>query len=206
MAKDFPSDKLDQYMVRFPDGMRDDIKAAATENKRSINAEIIARLEGYDSKVSDIIWLKKEMARLREERDQAQKANREYLLKDSFGVLSALMPRSLVQRISEAADAHGRDILHEMTLALEVAFPPKSADDLINTWEALLAPFERFLTPESPLQDFDRKTFLANAKQMIQFFKEERDAGRGGDLMVRYGDEFEMDENGLMHRKVPKEP
>ena len=41
----FPSDKLDQYIVRFPDGMRERLKQAAAENKRSLNAEIIARLE-----------------------------------------------------------------------------------------------------------------------------------------------------------------
>lgn len=40
----FPSEKLDQYMVRFPDGLRDRIKAAAEANNRSMNAEIVAAL------------------------------------------------------------------------------------------------------------------------------------------------------------------
>lgn len=35
----------DRFMLRLPDGMRDRIKAAAEENARSMNAEIIARLE-----------------------------------------------------------------------------------------------------------------------------------------------------------------
>lgn len=35
----------DQYTVRFPDGLRDRIKAAAEVNNRSMNAEIVARLE-----------------------------------------------------------------------------------------------------------------------------------------------------------------
>ena len=35
----------DKFMLRFPDGLRDRIKAEADENKRSMNAEIIARLE-----------------------------------------------------------------------------------------------------------------------------------------------------------------
>lgn len=35
----------DQYMVRFPEGLRDKIKDAATANGRSMNSEIIARLE-----------------------------------------------------------------------------------------------------------------------------------------------------------------
>lgn len=32
-------------MLRLPDGMRDRLKAAAAENNRSMNAEIVARLE-----------------------------------------------------------------------------------------------------------------------------------------------------------------
>lgn len=35
----------DKFMLRLPDGMREQIKAVAAENKRSMNAEIVARLE-----------------------------------------------------------------------------------------------------------------------------------------------------------------
>lgn len=42
---DFPSSKLDKYVVRFPDGMRGRIEAAAARNNRSINAEIVSRIE-----------------------------------------------------------------------------------------------------------------------------------------------------------------
>ena len=46
MAREkYPSEMLDQYMVRFPEGMRDRLKDAAATNKRSMNAEILARLE-----------------------------------------------------------------------------------------------------------------------------------------------------------------
>src|SRR5690606_18288108 len=44
-----PSQKLDQYIVRLPDGMRDRLKAAAAANNRSMNAEIVSRLERYPS-------------------------------------------------------------------------------------------------------------------------------------------------------------
>lgn len=40
-----PSKQLDQFVLRLPDGMRDRIKAAAEANNRSMNAEIVARLE-----------------------------------------------------------------------------------------------------------------------------------------------------------------
>lgn len=39
-----PQDQ-DKYVVRFPEGMRDRLKAAAGENNRSLNQEIIARLD-----------------------------------------------------------------------------------------------------------------------------------------------------------------
>lgn len=45
MTQDSPSRKLDQYIVRFPDGMRDRLKELAAHNNRSLNAEIVARLE-----------------------------------------------------------------------------------------------------------------------------------------------------------------
>ncbi|TWD58111.1 Arc-like DNA binding dprotein [Agrobacterium vitis] len=44
VKKTYPSDKQDQYIVRFPDGMRDQLKNEAAANGRSMNAEIVARL------------------------------------------------------------------------------------------------------------------------------------------------------------------
>lgn len=40
----YPSSKQDQYMIRFPDGMRDQLKEAARKHGRTLNAEIIARV------------------------------------------------------------------------------------------------------------------------------------------------------------------
>lgn len=44
MVQDTPSRKLDQYIVRFPDGMRERLKVEAAKNSRSMNAEIVSRL------------------------------------------------------------------------------------------------------------------------------------------------------------------
>lgn len=41
----YPSRLADQFVVRLPDGMRDRIAEAAELNVRSMNAEIVARLE-----------------------------------------------------------------------------------------------------------------------------------------------------------------
>ncbi|MBX8827998.1 Arc family DNA-binding protein, partial [Ochrobactrum sp. SFR4] len=44
MTQDTPSRSLDKVIVRLPDGMRDQIKAHAEANNRSMNAEIVSLL------------------------------------------------------------------------------------------------------------------------------------------------------------------
>lgn len=46
----YPSDQADKVLVRMPDGMRDRLKEAAKVNNRTMNAEIVARLQStfYD--------------------------------------------------------------------------------------------------------------------------------------------------------------
>lgn len=41
----YPSEEADKYIVRFPPGMRDQLKESAKANGRTMNAEIVARLE-----------------------------------------------------------------------------------------------------------------------------------------------------------------
>ena len=41
----YPSEKQDRLIVRFPDGMREKIGALARANGRSMNAEVIDRLQ-----------------------------------------------------------------------------------------------------------------------------------------------------------------
>lgn len=43
----YPSQQQDRFIVRLPDGMRDSLREAAEHNKRSMNAEIVARLQDY---------------------------------------------------------------------------------------------------------------------------------------------------------------
>lgn len=45
MAERSTGRESDKFMLRFPEGMRDRIKAEAERNGRSMNAEIIARLD-----------------------------------------------------------------------------------------------------------------------------------------------------------------
>lgn len=41
----YPSDDVDKTMLRFPAGMREQLKQHAEQNNRSLNAEIIHRLK-----------------------------------------------------------------------------------------------------------------------------------------------------------------
>ncbi|EBM0567307.1 Arc family DNA-binding protein [Salmonella enterica] len=41
----YPSQEMDRFNVRLPEGMRDVIAEKAKENGRSMNAEIVARLQ-----------------------------------------------------------------------------------------------------------------------------------------------------------------
>lgn len=46
MSKEpYPSETADRFIIRFPEGMRDRIRNEAAANNRSMNAEIIARLD-----------------------------------------------------------------------------------------------------------------------------------------------------------------
>ena len=40
-----PSALKEQFIVRFPDGLRSKVKAIATSNRRSMNAEILPLIE-----------------------------------------------------------------------------------------------------------------------------------------------------------------
>ncbi|WP_334061368.1 Arc family DNA-binding protein [Limimaricola cinnabarinus] len=43
--KPYPSTVQDKFVLRLPDGMRERIKAEADKNGRSMNSEVVARLE-----------------------------------------------------------------------------------------------------------------------------------------------------------------
>lgn len=56
--------KPDQYQLRFPPGMRDKLKRAADDRGRSMNAEIIDRLDRSFKRWPNISWTDEHIARL----------------------------------------------------------------------------------------------------------------------------------------------
>ena len=47
MAEKYPSELAEKIVVRLPDGMRGRLTEAAKENRRSVNAEVVAALERW---------------------------------------------------------------------------------------------------------------------------------------------------------------
>ncbi|WP_395448679.1 Arc family DNA-binding protein [Aminobacter sp. UC22_36] len=64
-----PIQPQDKYVVRFPDGMRDSLKQASWNNNRSLNAEIIARLDEHPELVRMARQLEGALARKDQEID-----------------------------------------------------------------------------------------------------------------------------------------
>lgn len=62
--QDTPSRHADKYIVRLPEGMREQIAAAAEENKRSMNSEIVSRLAASFAGTFDETLLRSTAARL----------------------------------------------------------------------------------------------------------------------------------------------
>ena len=71
MTQDTPSRSLDKVIVRLPDGMRDRIREAAEKNNRSMNAEIVSRL---DNSFMQEFWDAKAPLQLAKERSLQEDA------------------------------------------------------------------------------------------------------------------------------------
>lgn len=143
MAKgDYPSDKADQYMVRFPQGMRDTLKAAAAAHGRSMNAEIVARLELSTLNPTDLAWREKypdyPLSRARLDRVSAaigdlfrdlyakfQEASDEHLRNDEVWIALRL-PANLRDDIDDIARGFGRSASEQIVELL-------SKNDTVNT-------------------------------------------------------------------------
>lgn len=129
----------DQYMLRLPDGMREQIKTAAAANKRSMNAEIVARLADHDSHRNTVLSFRNEMNRMRAERDRAEmelKAGAPAALEDA---LRRALPEGLFGRIASAAAANDRPLEEEVIQSLEASFPPFDLGTLLTRVSFLLS-------------------------------------------------------------------
>jgi hypothetical protein len=60
--KPYPSERQERFIVRLPDGMRSRIANAAKANNRSMNAEVVSRLEAFER--SDLVMNEEVLQRL----------------------------------------------------------------------------------------------------------------------------------------------
>lgn len=140
---DFPSSKQDQFVLRFPEGMRDQIRQAAEANNRSMNAEIVARLEDF-SRIKQLgqalgkamienARLQDEKEKLEGELEAAREVRERFFTEDGSLKPILTIPQPLLDRIGLAAEQNHRSIDAEALNALEALFPPQSIDvDLLS--------------------------------------------------------------------------
>jgi plasmid stability protein len=113
--QDTASRHADKYIVRLPDGMRDRIAFAAEESGRSMNAEIVARLEASLSGDGDQSALISALARLNLALGRAELEQQETQMK---AILLAHWLKKAADAISERfgdSDAGALALAHDLT-------------------------------------------------------------------------------------------
>lgn len=153
--KGYPSDKQDQFVLRLPDGMRDLIKASASESGRSMNQEIVDALNEFfpvPPSEEDILY---ELKRLEHLVNDIENGGKRYEIHSSLQDLAekltkvgkrmdpaVLLPSKIMSRIEALAEEHGTDrdrmAKYLVVMGIEamsqndgnVSFPPWSRDEL----------------------------------------------------------------------------
>lgn len=108
----------DKFMLRFPPGMRQEITAAATKNNRTMNAEIVARLEGSFDIIKSLPFTVQEAI----EHEQEQRGG---------------VPEEALLRLAQLALAQGGTLLN-VTLAKGTTF--KQFTDMLKASEQIVPP------------------------------------------------------------------
>jgi predicted DNA-binding protein len=107
--------KPDQYQLRFPPGMRERLKATADEAGRSMNAEIIARLE-RSFELWPQIYLTNEIRKRAMEASQEQRDLAEWTISEEASkILETMFPKPDrdIRHFYEAFDAMLHDVPEE---------------------------------------------------------------------------------------------
>jgi chromosome segregation ATPase len=85
----------DKYVLRLPDGMRERIRLAADENNRSMNAEIVDRLEeSFD-------WIRKKALHSAEINDLNNEKERLYQELDDYKDKAAIHEQARIESLAE---------------------------------------------------------------------------------------------------------
>ena len=124
MAGRVASRGTDQFMVRFPDGLRDRLRAEAEQAGRSMNSEIVERLD----------------------RSFYVNTERDFLTAMAEGKFIEPLPPGLAGRIQAQAEQRGQSVQEEVVQALEAAFPPTMR--IVDFISRYIEPLGREADPE----------------------------------------------------------
>jgi len=91
-----PSPDKERFIVRLPDGMRDQIRAAAHANNRTMTAEIVARLRWSFEAAPDAVPIDVPVASGVEQRLQSLEQN--YVSREEFADFKLLVEATFRKR------------------------------------------------------------------------------------------------------------
>lgn len=114
----FPSDKLDKFVVRMPEGMREALRKAAQANGRSMNSEVVERL-----RISLATLQNQTLGGMSQSQSQPQTTETEE--KTQF-LLN--LPASLKEHIDRKAKENGRSKSGEVVYALHLFYQSKQPE------------------------------------------------------------------------------
>lgn len=108
----YPSDHQDQYMLRLPGGLRDRIKRFAERNGRSMNAEIVARLQGLvatDAEGYVRIWLPSDLLNRIEKQAISNQTTPDWMIRETLETAFPHAPtlRDYIAGLRLEVDAEG---------------------------------------------------------------------------------------------------
>lgn len=139
----YPSEEADRFQVRMPPGLRESIKEAAEKTGRSMNAEIVARLQAFPKLQQTLFDTTRERAKLADDKerlewelDRLERVRERFFNDDGSQKPVLTVPQALLDRIQIKAELNHRTLDSEALDALEKAFPPDSLD--INILSAFL--------------------------------------------------------------------
>lgn len=148
LPQDTESRHADKYIIRFPDGMRDRLKEEARTNNRTLNAEIVARLQAsfeVHEAVENMAFehgfestgLKNDIERLNAQLEKMQKA------KEAAALDTDAVAERVVQKLFSS------DAARELFAKWSTVYSGKS-DRMSNPYPAIEPPKPKAKTPSSP--------------------------------------------------------
>ncbi|MFC4927861.1 Arc family DNA-binding protein [Delftia deserti] len=161
----YPSDKADKVLVRMPDGMRDRIKVAAKASNRTMNAEIVARLEESFA-VRNEAFMQEMAAAMRRESEASTSIARQELMIRSY--------ETQLKMVRHRLDKEARLVEH-LEFLLDASLQRGDADDAARI-EAQISEERRWMAA-TEMEQKHLVASLQEATETLQFFLKAQAAG-----------------------------